>query len=43
MRPANDPTKLALASSTDIGMVGFTLADRPDVTGAPAVIEGEVQ
>ncbi len=41
--PANDPTKLALPSSSDIGTVSFTLADRPDVTGAPAVIEGEVQ
>jgi len=37
-----DPS-LALPGVDDIGAVSFTLADRPQVDGAPAVIEGQVQ
>jgi len=38
----SDPA-LVLPTAGDIGAVSFTWADRPDVTDAPAVIEGEVQ
>ncbi|HLF11499.1 MAG TPA: hypothetical protein VJA26_09800, partial [Gammaproteobacteria bacterium] len=38
----SDPS-LALPGADDIGEVSFSLADRPDVDGAPAVIEGQVQ
>ena len=34
---------LALPSADDIGTVDFGLGDKPTVTDAPAVIEGEVQ
>jgi hypothetical protein len=34
---------LALPGIDEIGAVSFSLADRPTVTGPPAVIEGEVQ
>jgi len=38
----NDPA-LQLPTASDIGTVSFTLADKPVVTDAPAVIEGEIQ
>lgn len=41
--PASDPSKLARPTGSDIGTVSFNLGDKPTVTGAPAVIEGEVQ
>ncbi len=37
-----DPA-LALPTASDIGTVSFTLAEKPVVTDAPAVIEGELQ
>ena len=36
-------TELDLLTSSDIGSVSHTLAEKPEVTDAPAVIEGEVQ
>ena len=36
-------TSLALPTASDIGTVSFTLAEKPVVTDAPAVIEGELQ
>jgi len=36
-------SSLALPTADDIGMVNFGLSDKPTVTDAPAVIEGEVQ
>ena len=36
-------TSLPLPATSDIGTVSITLADKPVVTDAPAVIEGEVQ
>ncbi len=34
---------LPLPTETDVGTVSITLADKPEVTDAPAVIEGELQ
>jgi hypothetical protein len=34
---------LTMLTSSDIGVVGISLADRPNVTSAPAVIDGELQ
>lgn len=39
----NLSSTLPLPTSSDIGTVSFTLADKPTVTDAPAVIEGELQ
>ncbi|MBI3774633.1 MAG: hypothetical protein HY273_03615 [Gammaproteobacteria bacterium] len=34
---------LPLPTATDIGTISFSLSDKPVVTAAPAVIEGELQ
>ena len=36
-------TTLPLPTAADIGTVSFSLSDKPVVTAAPAVIEGELQ
>lgn len=36
-------SNLALPTSSNLNSISLTLADKPDVTDAPAVIEGEVQ